>query len=117
MEKVKTISRHWESSVQEGWAQDMTCQAAGHPCSLNRRPSGSTLFTFLPQPLRTMQGCLWRCIGVLASLVMLGFFSRENKAARVVSNTSLVSTKSRSFSLHRRVKASRLIMGMLKGSI
>ncbi|KAH0520095.1 Alpha-1,3-mannosyl-glycoprotein 4-beta-N-acetylglucosaminyltransferase C [Microtus ochrogaster] len=36
-----------------------------------------------------MQGCLWKCVGVLASLVILGFFSGKNKAARVESNASL----------------------------
>ncbi|XP_028732322.1 alpha-1,3-mannosyl-glycoprotein 4-beta-N-acetylglucosaminyltransferase-like protein MGAT4E [Peromyscus leucopus] len=34
-----------------------------------------------------MQGCLWRCIRVMASFVILGFFIRENKSARVEYNT------------------------------
>ncbi|XP_040595097.1 alpha-1,3-mannosyl-glycoprotein 4-beta-N-acetylglucosaminyltransferase-like protein MGAT4E isoform X2 [Mesocricetus auratus] len=35
-----------------------------------------------------MRGCLWRFMGVMASLVTLGFFIQENKAAHVEYNTT-----------------------------
>ncbi|XP_031239085.1 alpha-1,3-mannosyl-glycoprotein 4-beta-N-acetylglucosaminyltransferase-like protein MGAT4E isoform X2 [Mastomys coucha] len=37
----------------------------------------------MPKIPGAMRGCLWRCIRVLTSLVILGFFLQENIAARV----------------------------------
>ncbi|CAH7205269.1 alpha-1,3-mannosyl-glycoprotein 4-beta-N-acetylglucosaminyltransferase-like protein MGAT4E [Phodopus roborovskii] len=36
-----------------------------------------------------MRGCLWRCVGVMASLLILGFFIRVSEAARAKHSTTL----------------------------
>lgn len=51
-----------------------------------------------------MRGCLWWCIRVLASLIILGFLLPENIAVRVEPqfNTFLVRTRDRGFATHHR---------------
>lgn len=70
-----------------------------------RKPSGSAA-AHVPSTAAAgaMRGRLWRCIRVLASLVILGFFLHEAMAAHVEQqyNTLLVRTRDRGFTTHHR---------------